>query len=140
VELSADGKVEKCSSDAFGGAPTGVGARTCQTMELPFQAAFLKQHAAAYRRIRFASSISVNERQFPVEDKGWGTLLIRSGLEVQADANGRPLRCTPGKFVGTKPIGDPCAPLLRQIPAPTVPQQVPAHTVAIVNAVFGEPR
>jgi protein TonB len=140
VDLSPDGTVEKCSADSFGGAPTGAGAKSCQVMDLPFQAAFLKQHAAVYRRIRFASSISVNERQFPVEDRGWGTLLIRSGVDVDMDHNGRPIRCTPGTLVGMKAIGDPCAALRRHIPASAAPDRAPAQTIRTVSAVFGEPR
>jgi TonB family protein len=139
VELTPEGKVENCATDYSGGAPVGAGAKICQSLELPFQAAFLKQHAAAFRRVRFATAVSVDERQFPLEDKGWGTLLIRSGMEVQLGKDGRPTRCTLGRFVGTKAIGDPCAPILRQISLSGV-EQAPAHTVTFVNAVFGEPR
>lgn len=140
VDLAVDGQVEKCSSDSFGGAPTGTGAKACQTMELPFQAAFLKQHAAAYRRIRFVNSISVDDRQYSGEDKGWGTLLVRSGIEIELDKNGRPTRCTPEKFVGMKPVGDPCAPIVRRIAPPSAPREATVQRVRIVSAVLGERR
>lgn len=139
VSLSNEGKIENCTIDTYGAAPKGAGSRVCQSLAMPFQAAFLKQHAPGYGTVRFVTSISVGAAAFPMDTKEWGALLLKSGLELEVDKQGRPMRCTALPSVGQQPAGDACAMIRRQIVLPAQGEK-PDRLFRFENAVFGRPR
>ena len=140
VELSPDGKVEKCSTEATDAVPQPARDLACRNVQSGVEASFLKAHAATYKRLRSATGISVGDRKFAVDGSPWGTLILRRAHLMEFGPKGQPLRCTVTASVGGNLADDPCVRLRKVVALPAASGEKPAHVASFETAVFGENR
>lgn len=140
IDLAPDGRVENCSSEASGEAPPGVGEAQCTKAKAQSASAFFKQQAAAYRTIRFATSISRDQEAYPIDGSGWGKLLQRRAGEIHTDEAGKPVRCVSIATTGPGSEKDFCSTLPAGL-QPTADRFGPAaHKTTFDYSVFGVAR
>lgn len=140
VELLPDGKVENCSSETVGGVPASAGVAVCQSMAAPGFADYLRRNAAAYRTLRFAASISSDDKNYPIDGAGWGTLLVRRGSEVEVGKSGLPIHCKVTASTGGLVGDDVCARLRTIIAAQPDTGETAEKVLHFENAIFGARR
>lgn len=140
IDVAADGKVEKCSTETEGAVPLPVREGVCRSLTMPGPAQMLKVNGPAYRTLRIATAISYDGQKFAYDGSPWGTLLMHRASDLELGADGRPLRCTVKAAIGGRYDDDICVRVSKMIPASAAASAQPAHLLTIDTAIFGTKR
>jgi hypothetical protein len=140
ADLTADGRVEKCVVETAGAAPILFGQDICKLAEASSGSPAMKQQGAIYRTIRDVVSISVDQKQFSIDGKGWGKILQRRAGEIHGDATGTPIRCVALTAMAVGPGPGFCSALPPGFRLASGSSAPAVRTVVFDRAVFGLPR
>lgn len=140
VEVSADGSVEKCSTETTGQVPPLIQARACKELDQPMAKTLLGKYAPLFQVLRLAFSVSDDPYKAKVDGSSWGELLVRRTSEVQVAADGTLIRCNPKASVGEGLSDQFCASVERAINRRISPGKEPAYLISVDHAVFGTRR